>query len=70
MIPFRIELESSKLVGKELTLYSISLIFVRKYAVVLPYEANENLKWELIENYSIFNMFFRCYCGYYAFPTI
>ena len=46
IIPFRIELGSSKLASKEFTLSFISLIiFIKKYAVVLPYEVTENLKW-------------------------
>ena len=62
------ELEPWNLVSRNLKLSFISYIFcIKKYAVDLPHEATENLKWELgnrfalKENYSIFYMFFWCF---------
>ena len=57
------ELASSKLVSKELKLSFVSLVFLVKiYPVLLPHEISEYVKWELIENYSIFDMFFWHFC--------
>ena len=49
------KLEPSKLVSKELKVSFISLVYfgVGIYPVVLPYEASENLKWELGHRFAL-----------------